>query len=51
LLRASQIAPAFPVKASGGMVKAQVKDVRAEVVEWALKLHITYEFSGTKGQT
>jgi len=51
LLRASQIAPAFPVKASGGMVKAQVKDVRAEVLEGALKLHITYEFSGTKGQT
>ena len=46
LLRASQIAPVIPVKASGGVVKAQVKDVRAEVLDGSLKLHITYEFSG-----
>lgn len=51
LLRASQIAPVIPVKASGGVVKAQVKDVRAEVLDGSLKLHITYEFSGAKGQT
>jgi hypothetical protein len=51
LLRASQIAPVIPIKASGGVVKAQVKDVRAEVLDGSLKLHITYEFSGTKGQT
>jgi hypothetical protein len=50
ILRASQIAPVIPVKASGGVVKAQVKDVRAEILDGSLKLHITYEFSGTKGQ-
>jgi hypothetical protein len=50
LLRASQIAPVIPVKASGGSVKAKVKDVRAEVLDGSLKLHITYEFSGEKGQ-
>ena len=50
MLRASQIAPVIPVKASGGVVKAQVKDVRAEILDGSLKLHITYEFSGTKGQ-
>ena len=49
LLRASQIAPIIPVKASGGVVKAQVKDVRAEILDGSLKLHITYEFSGAKG--
>ena len=51
VLRASQIAPAIPVKASGGVVNAQVKDVRAEVLDGSLKLHITYGFSGAKGQT
>jgi hypothetical protein len=51
LLRASQIAPVIPVKASGGVVKAQVKDVRAEVLDGSLKLHITYEFSGAKEQS
>lgn len=51
VLRPSQIAPLIPVKASGGVVKAQVKDVRAEVLSGSLKLHISYEFSGAKGQT
>ena len=51
LLRASQLAPVIPVKASGGVVKAQVKDVRAEVLDGSLRLHITYDFSGTKGGT
>jgi hypothetical protein len=50
MLRASQIAPVIPVKASGGVVKAQVKDVRAEILDGSLKLHITYAFSGAKGQ-
>ena len=50
LLRASQLAPVIPVKASGGVVKAQVKDVRAEVLDGSLRLHIIYEFSGAKGQ-
>jgi len=48
LLRASQIAPVIPVKASGGVINARVKDVRAEVLDGSLKLHITYEFSGAK---
>ena len=51
LLRPSQLAPVIPVKAGGGVVKALVKDVRAEVLNGSLKLHITYEFSGAKGQT
>jgi hypothetical protein len=40
----------IPVKASNGLVKAQVKDVRSEAQDGQLRLHITYEFSGAKGQ-
>ena len=50
LLRASQLAPVIPVKASGGSVKAEVKDVRAEVLDGSLKLHITYDFKGDRGE-
>jgi len=49
LLRAPQLVPVIPVKASGGVLKAEVKDVRAEVLDGALKLHITYDFKGQKG--
>jgi len=49
LLRAPQLVPIIPVKASGGVLKAQVKDVRAEIMEGALRLHITYEFKGERG--
>jgi hypothetical protein len=38
----------IPVKASNGAVRARAKDVRAEVLEGSLKLHLTYEFSGVK---
>jgi len=50
LLRPSQLQPLIPVKASNGTVKAHVKDVRSEVQDGLLRLHITYDFSGTKGQ-
>lgn len=50
LLRPQQLQLLIPVQASSGAVKAQVKDVRAEVPDGFLRLHITYDFSGTKGQ-
>ncbi|MGH9962451.1 MAG: hypothetical protein ACREBC_35935, partial [Pyrinomonadaceae bacterium] len=50
LLRAPQLQLMIPVKASNGSVKAQVKDVRAEVLDGELKMHISYDFSGTRGQ-
>jgi hypothetical protein len=37
------------VQATGGTLKAQVKDVRSEVKDNALRLHITYDFSGARG--
>jgi hypothetical protein len=51
ILRAHQLTLAVPVKASDGTLKAHVKDVRAEVTNGALRLHITYDFNGAKGQT
>jgi hypothetical protein len=49
-LRPQQLQLLLPVQASNGSVKGQVKDVRAEVQEGSLRLHITYDFSGAKGQ-
>ena len=49
-LRPQQLQLLIPVQASNGSVKAQVKDVRSEVQDGALRLHITYEFTGAKGQ-
>ncbi len=50
LIRATQLQLMIPVRASKGEVKARVKDVRAEMLEGSLKMHISYEFSGTRGQ-
>ena len=49
-LRPQQLQLLIPVQASNGSVKAQVKDVRSEVQDGALRLHITYDFSAAKGQ-
>ncbi len=50
LLRAQQLQLLIPVKASNGAVKAHVKEVRAEMNDGSLKMHISYEFSGVRGQ-
>jgi hypothetical protein len=50
LIRAPQLQLLIPVKASNGSVTAIVKDVRAEVKDGALKLYISYEFNGAKGE-
>jgi hypothetical protein len=49
LLRPTQLQLLIPVKGSNGTVKAHVKDVRSEVQDGMLRLHITYDFSGEKG--
>ena len=48
LVSEPQLSLSIPVKGSNGVVKARAKDVRAEISEGALKLHVTYEFSGVK---
>jgi hypothetical protein len=47
-LRAQQLALNIPVQATGGTLNSQVKDVRADVVNNSLRLHITYDFKGSR---
>ena len=49
LVNERQLSLLVPVKAANGSVKAAAKDVRAEMLDGSLKLHVTYEFSGVKG--
>ena len=51
LMNEAQLALMIPVKASNGTIKARAKDVRAEILEGSLKLHLTYEFSGQREGT
>jgi hypothetical protein len=48
ILQSHQLMLAVPVKASNATLKAQVKDVREEVQNGRLTLHITYDFTGQK---
>jgi hypothetical protein len=48
VLRVSQLALSLRIQASGGSVKARVKDVRAEVQEGSLRLYLTYDFSAER---
>lgn len=48
VLQVSQLALSLKVEASGGSVKAHIKDVHAEVQEGAVKLYLTYDFSAEK---
>ena len=50
LVSEPQLSLMIPVKASNGSVRARAKDVRAEILDGSLKLYLTYEFSGVKGQ-
>ena len=49
ILRAQQIALAVPVQSANGTLKANVKDVRAEVAEGKLILHLSFDFAGARG--
>lgn len=49
ILRAPQLALTVPVQASNGTLTAHVKDVRAEVTDGSLRLHITYDFQAQRG--
>jgi hypothetical protein len=48
VLRVSQLALSLPIQATGGTLKAQVKDVRAEVQEGALKMYLIYDFNAER---
>jgi len=49
LMRGQQIGLNVPVQATGGELKAQARDIRAEIKDKSLRLHITYDFAGAKG--
>ena len=50
LVSERQLSLMVPIKASNGAVKAAAKDVRAEILDGSMKLHVSYEFEGVKGQ-
>ena len=50
LVSERQLSLMVPIKASNGTVKAAAKDVKAEVLDGSLKLHVSYAFEGVKGQ-
>ncbi len=50
VLRPSQLQLMIPVTGSNGAVQAKVKEIHSEIQEGALRLLISYEFSGTKNQ-
>ena len=49
LVSERQLTLMVPVKAANGTVKANAKDVRAEILDGSLKLHVTYECSSFRG--
>lgn len=51
ILRGQPLLLNVPVQAAGGTLHAQAKDVRAEITNGALRLHITYDFHGAAGTT
>lgn len=50
LVSERQLSLMVPIKASNGSVKARAKDVKAEILNGSLKLHVSYEFTGVKGE-
>lgn len=51
LMRGQQISLSIPVQATGGTLGARATDIRSEVKDKKLRLHLTYDFSGSKGTT
>lgn len=49
IMRGQQLTLNVPVEASNGTIRAQARDVRHEVKDGALRLHITYDFAGARG--
>ena len=49
ILRGQQLGLSIPMQNSNGTVKARAREVRSEVKDGALHLHITYDFTGARG--
>ena len=48
ILRAPQLALAMPIQSTNGTLSAKVKDVRYEVTDGKLILHLTFDFAGVR---
>ncbi len=44
ILQASQLAARLPISAAGGALRLRAKEVRPEILQGSLRLHIIYEF-------
>ncbi len=51
ILRGQQLGLSIPMQNSNGVVKARARDIRSEVKDGKLQLHVTYDFSGVRGTT
>lgn len=49
ILRAPQLSLAMPIQSTNGTLSAKVKDVRSEVVDGKLILHLSFDFAGVRG--
>lgn len=49
ILRAPQLALAMPIQSTNGTLSAKVRDVRSEVTDGKLILHLTFDFAGVRG--
>jgi len=49
LMSGERISLSVPVQAAGGTLSARAADVRSEIQNGRLRLHITYDFGGAKG--
>jgi hypothetical protein len=49
LLRGQQLTFNIPVQTAGGALQAQARQVNQEAKDGKLRLHVTYDFKGTKG--
>ena len=49
IMRGSPLTISMPISAAGGTLRGEARDVRSEVQDGTLRLHVTYDFKGTKG--
>jgi hypothetical protein len=49
ILRAPQLSLAMPIQSTNGALSAKVKDVRYEVKDSKLVLHLSFDFAGVRG--
>ena len=51
IMRGSPLTISMPISAAGGTLRGEARDVRSEVQDGTLRLHVTYDFKGAKGLT